>query len=288
MAHETEEISLREVWQLLMLRRRPITILSVVFGSVALVIALILPKQYSATAVLSVIEDPPASGLGGGGALLSQFSGLASLGGFNFGSSSQKAELVATLESAALTEVFIRDNELLPILYSDLWDDVKKDWKSANPKKRPTLWKAERYFSHDIRFIEEDKKSGLIRLTVTWTDPELAASWANKLVAQVNAYLRGKAIEKSNANLAYLNTQLAQSSVELQRAIYSLIESEIKQIMVARGSEEYAFKVIDPARVPEKKSAPKRAFIVLGGVLLGLLIGIAYALARPPKSDTAG
>jgi uncharacterized protein involved in exopolysaccharide biosynthesis len=71
--------------------------------------------------------------------------------------------------------------------------------------------------------------------------------------------------------------------VELRQALYTLIETEIKKVMIAQGSEEYAFKVIDPARVAEEKSSPRRALITLVGAFAGLMLGIVIALALPQR-----
>ena len=43
-----------------------------------------------------------------------------------------------------------------------------------------------------ILSVDEDKKSGLISLSISWKDPEVAAEWANDLVKQLNEQLREK------------------------------------------------------------------------------------------------
>jgi hypothetical protein len=245
-----------------------------------------MPVKFDASVVLSpVSDDSAASKLGGAGALLSQVGGLGALGGFSLGGGGKKAESVATLGSAALTEEFIKDNNLLPVLYYKKWDAEKQDWKSDDPDERPTLWKAEKKFREKVRSIDEDKKTGLITLTITWRNPEQAAAWANELVQRANRKLRDRAIERSQRNLDYLNEQLAKSNVvELQKAISSLIENEIKQVMVARGNDDFAFRVIDPARVPGERSSPKRGVIAVLGLVLGFVFGVILALALPAKS----
>ena len=44
--------------------------------------------------------------------------------------------------------------------------------------------------------VDEDKKSGLITLSITWKDPQVAANWANDLVKQLNEQLREQAIDE--------------------------------------------------------------------------------------------
>ena len=47
--------------------------------------------------------------------------------------------------------------------------------------------------------------------------------------------------------------------------------------MLANVTDEFAFKVLDPAVVPEKKDKPRRRMIVLIGGMLGLGLGIVVA-----------
>jgi len=89
-----------------------------------------------------------------------------------------------------------------------------------------------------------------------------------------NATLRERCVETANRDVAYLQDQLQKTGVvELQRAISTLLESELKKSMIAQGSKEYAFKVIDPAVPPQRRSSPQRLLIISISVLLGALIG---------------
>jgi uncharacterized protein involved in exopolysaccharide biosynthesis len=105
---------------------------------------------------------------------------------------------------------------------------------------------------------------------IRWKDPKLAAAWANGLVKAANSYLREKAIREAERDIAYLNEQVSKTNVvEAQRTIYSLLEQELNKEMIARGREEYALKVIDPAFAPEKP--------VMGGPVLMALLGFTLA-----------
>ena len=70
--------------------------------------------------------------------------------------------------------------------------------------------------------------------------------------------------------------------VGVQQAIYRLIEEQINTVMLANVREEYAFKVIDPAVVPDidQYEWPKRALILVLGAGLGLLFALMIALVR--------
>jgi len=247
--------------------------------------ALILPKSYKAIAILSPANNSSSGQLGGLGNLASQFGGIASLAGISVGSGdSQKAESLATLQSEALTEQYIRQNDLLPMLYKDKWDVLKSQWKDMRPGKVPTLWKANAYFKKKVRGVTTDPKSGLIVLSITYSDPHVAAKWANDLVKMTNEYLRDKAVNESERNIAYLNDEASKTNiVEVRLAIYKILENEINKMMLARGNNEYAFKVLDPAFAPERASSPDLLLWTIGGVFGGFLISGVIVFVRETR-----
>jgi uncharacterized protein involved in exopolysaccharide biosynthesis len=180
------------------------------------------------------------------------------------------------LQSEALTERYIQENDLLPILFPNKWDAAHKRWI----RDTPTLQEAFALFEK-IRTVSEDKKTGLVRVTIIWTDRLIVAKWANDLVSITNESLRDRAIRESQRHIAYLNEQLANTDqAPIRMAINGVLESEIKSAMFAKGTDEYALKVLDPAVIPNKKSGPKRALWVLGGALLGMLAALAALYLR--------
>jgi uncharacterized protein involved in exopolysaccharide biosynthesis len=235
---------------------------------------LLLVKQYRAEIVISPVADSPTGIAGGLSSLASQYGELASMAGISMSGKGTKEEAVATLSSELITETYVRDENLLPVLYAKKWDAAAKRWKPSDPSKIPTLWKANQYFKKSIREVKQDKQTGLVTMRITWSNPIAAAKWANDLVRLTNQYLRDKAINESDRNIAYLNEQAAKTSVvEVRTAIYSILKEEVNKQMIAKGRDEYALKVIDPARAPEISSSPTP--LLLGA--LGFAIGAALS-----------
>lgn len=270
-----DDIDLFDIWERLVKRWRLIASVTAAVTILAIVAALISTPIYEAKVLMLVSADENNSKLQGLSGIASQL-GLGALG-LGAGESNHKAESLATIQSRILTESYIRDKNLLPILFDKDWDAARKQWK--NPQKPRTLWDGNKMFERRIRTVVEDRKTGLVTLTITWKDKEMAAQWANDLVARTNAHVRQRALDLSAGNLAYLNEQLKSTNVvETQQAIYKLIEGEIKTTMLARGNEQYAFTVIDPAVVPQDKSNLRRLYVVVIGFFAGLALGILWAL----------
>lgn len=270
---------LRSLWR----DRRLIAAITLASTLATTVTSFLLPPEYKATIVLSPVlqRADSSSRVGALGALASEMGGLAALAGLGSPGEMAKNEAIEVLQSEALTEKYIADNNLLPILYKNKWDPRRHAWKVSDPKEVPTLWKANRYFDRSIRKITTSVKTGLVSMTITWTDPVMAAKWANDLVRLTNDYLRNKAIAETERNIAYLNAQAAKTTMlEARQAIFSVLRNEIDREMLARGSEEYAFKVLDPAATPELPSSPVKQLWVAAGLLGGLFLGLTFSFLR--------
>lgn len=282
-AHGRDQLTLKSFVQLLLHQKWLVLCTTAVFTVAAGVAAWLLPKEYDAIALISPLgsESIGGGGFGGLSSMASQFSGLASLAGFSVTGDTRKAESIAVLESNAITEQFIRDNDLMPVLYPDLWDAARKKWRSNDPGDIPTLWKAAQYFKKSICSVDLDDKTGLVTLTVTWTDATVAARWANGLVKLTNDYLRGKALTESQRDIEYLTARSAKTDVvAVRQTINVLLETELEKAMVAQGTEEYAFKVLDPALAPTKPSFPRPKLWMALAFLLGATVSSFIALVR--------
>lgn len=282
-AHKEEEISLGDVIRLLW--RSKLLVLGVAFGLAfaAYGVAWTFPRQYEAKILLEpVMRESGDSALSNA---ISQFSGLATLAGLSGANRGSTAVALATLQSRVLTERFIEENNLLPILYAKKWDARTHRWRTQNPSDIPTPWKANEYFDKAVRDISEDRKTGLVTMTITWTDPVLAADWANGLVAMTNDYMRNQAIQEANAEMAYLRVQAVKTdTVEMKTTVYTLMERELQKAMVAAGQRQFALRVIDPAVPAEKPSAPKRSLWALAGLILGFFLAASYVLAHAVRT----
>lgn len=245
--------------------------------------AFLLTPIYRAEVLLAPVSEERAGTLS---SLAGQFGDLAGFAGINLGASKDKsAEYIAALKSRSLSVAFIEKENLKPILFPRKWNAESKKWK--DPNDIPTDWEAFEIFEKDIRSVSVDKRTGLVTLAIEWNDPVLAAKWANSLVQQVNTRLRSEAIVEAEKSTAYLEKQLAStSSVEIQQAIYRLVEAQAKRKMIASTRDEYAFNVVDSAVPPEKIHRPRRTLIVFIGMIVGLITAVSTALIFNQKSRT--
>ena len=273
-----EGVSVRELLLFLWRSRWLALIGAVICASAAVAASLLATPRYTATITVMPANNREES-LGSLGSAVSELSGIASLAGLGMGAGGgMKAEALATLQSEALTDEYVREHNLLPVLFSSRWNPATKTWRSG--VKVPTLWEANQLFQA-IRVVNDNAKTGLVTVTVRWDDPYTAAAWANGLVKLTNDYLRQKSIDEADRSIAYLNQEVTKTNiVEVENAIYALMENEIKKEMVARGRDDFALKVVDPAVPPEKRSYPRPLLWTAGGIVLGVFLGLLAAVLR--------
>ena len=267
---EKDEIDLLEIARKL-LRCWKLILISTALGTcAAFLYALTTEEAFRAEVLLtpSEIQNTTPS------PMLGQFGGLASMAGISIPGDNNLARVLATLQSKQFLKKYIEKKDLLPILYEDLWDNDKKAWKSISGNQPPTLEAGSNVLSSAID-IDENKKTGLVLLSVSWNDPELPAILANDLVRELNDQLRLRAIEVSRKRVGYLEQELAKTSLkDMRDVLYGLLESEKQKAMLANVNEDFALEIIDPALIPKKAYKPNRVLIVTLGVVGGLIAGI--------------
>lgn len=259
---------------------RTMLALTAIGGALALVVGFVTPKVYRAQVTVAPVSAESQGGLLAG--LQSQLGGLAGLAGLNFGKGdSSKQESLARLVSRDFTYRFISDERLLPILFADRWDPAAKAWRVD--EQAPSLEEAYLKFHNEIRTVSDDRVNGLVRVSIDWTNPTLAAHWANSLVDRINSDTRAAAIAEAERSIQYLERESAKTSVlEVRESIYRLIESQVQKIMLANVRDQYAFKVIDRAYEPSEKGVvrPRRALLLVLGLIFGSIAGFALVLLR--------
>lgn len=270
-------VDIAEYVRLLWRERRLIGIIVVATMLLATTWALVMPPVYKAEAVLSPVQQGKGDGISG---LMSQLGDLAALVETYVGAPKDRtSESIATLKSRILTRHFIQRHDLKRILFADRWDADAKTWRVG--ARVPTDTEAVERFDKEVRKVNLDRRTGLVVLTVEWSDPALAAQWANALVQEVNARRRNEAINEARTSIDYLQRQLTKNNtIEVQQALYRLVEAQTKTMAVATTREEYAFRVLDPAVAPEQRIRPKRTMMVLIGMFLGLMLAAAVVLIR--------
>ena len=74
---------------------------------------------------------------------------------------------------------------------------------------------------------------------------------------------------------------------KIDEAVFEFLTKEYEMAKVEEARQLPTVQVLDPPKVPDKKSSPHRLLIMLGGVLLGLVVAAAYLVVKELWSEVA-
>lgn len=296
-----DEIDLRELWLVFWRGRWLICFFSLVAAISSALVSLQLPNFYVSESLLV-----PASGnQSDQSRLLSSFGSLAGLAGIAVGRNGLDKTTLAleVVRSREFLARFARTHNLVvPLIASDGWnfeqnewvinaniyDSVSGEWvRESNSlgRREPSDFELAEAL-RGILIVSKEKKSGVVRIGFEMVSPVAAKKWANWIVEDLNEQARQRDIDDASRSIEYLREQLNNTSVtEMRQVFYRLITEQMKTITFAKGREDYIFKVIDPAVLAEKKSKPKRLFIVLVSTMVGWGIGVLLVLIFYSKKE---
>lgn len=286
-----DEIDIFLLMQYVWGKRWKIAVVTFFAVLVTLISVLLIDNRYKAVVILAPGGDESSGALAG---LMGQFGGLANLAGISLGDSSGgTVNALAVLRSEPFINEFIREHNVKLHIFADKWDATTQKWlepsfldnailairgvlgksdesvSEALAPNEPTDFEAYEYFLDKVLDVSEDKKSGLITISVEMKDPDYSVTLLNALVASINFHMRADAKEQSQKSIEFLTKEMESTSlVEVQKSISKLMEAQIKTKMLADANEEFAFKVLARPVKPEKQSFPKRTIILLVIALL--------------------
>ena len=289
-----DEIDLRELFGVLWAGKIKIIAITALFAIASVIYALSVPNQYKATALLAPAQSDGA-GLSGA---LGQLGGLASLAGVSLGGGESGEAQIAQeiMKSWSYIEGFIADNNIAAEVYAaegwskgsntlqidgDVYDAELKKWfveDESGAIGPPSSWQLFEAFSQMLS-VSEDKKSGLVSVSIEYYSPQIAKQWVDLYVQSVNRFMQQRQVDKVTRNINYLQEQIEKTSIaEMQEVFYTIIEEQTKNKMLAEASPDYVFVAVGPSMVPEQKSQPKRALICILGALLGGMLSVLLVL----------
>jgi uncharacterized protein involved in exopolysaccharide biosynthesis len=290
-----DEIDLRKLLRKIWDGRWLVGGIALAISVLAVIAAFMLPNIYRAEALLVPKVQERAGGLS---SLTAQFGGLASLAGIDLGGGSvdETAIGLEVLKSRKFISEFIeRHNILVPLIAAEGWnqnsDELKinsdfydlsaKKWiRVVSPPKKSIPSSQEAYdVFKDLLTVSQDSETGFVTVAIEFYSPAIAKQWVDWLTADINAHMMEKDVAQAEQAIDYLNNQIANTSLaDLRNVFYRMIEEQTKTVMLAKVSDEYLLMTLDPAVAPERKAKPRRALIVVLGLILGIGFGSSIVL----------
>ena len=274
--YEDDEINLLDY--VIVLLKHKWLILGMIFatGLAALIISLLLPNIYRSEATIiprQQEKSATSSALSALGALSGMSGELAGLGG---GGDADKFEVI--LKSRDLTRRVVEKYKLMPELFEDEWDPLKKQWKE-NPA--PTVQDAYELITEEMLTVSRDEKTtDVVTVKFDHEDPNFAKIMADNYLTELSESLREETLKDAAENKRFLQDQIEQTSDALLKVkISDLLAKEIEKETFARAQKYYSFIVLDPpvAADLDKKVKPRRALICILSVAVAGFLAIFLA-----------
>jgi len=292
-----KELNLKELISIFVKNKFFIVIFSTIFALFSVFFALSIPNSYTSSAVVKVNSDKDQSNISSS---LSQYANIASIAGISLPSSgSDKSEFVIkSIQSRDFFKYIFKfdkiginlfaasnyDKDLNEIKYNPkLYDSDKKKWtrkaKDGSISIPTYLEVYEEVYSEKLSIVK-DKDSGFIFISFSHVSPFFSEYFLSLIIDEINTITRKKDLEDSRNSLEYLKNQLTLTKeTSIKKSINVLIMEQLGTQMIANINDDYIVEYIDKPFVPEKKSAPLRAFIcimisTLGGILSLLIVFI--------------
>jgi uncharacterized protein involved in exopolysaccharide biosynthesis len=241
------------------LKRLKKLIISIVAVSVvaAGIISFLSPKIYEAKAVIMPSDQPNEQR--GMNAIATQF-------GISAPSSSNTSEVISLLKSNILMERVIKRHKLLTVFFK------KKELKGIPDASK--IWNGIRYLK-DIYKVRHNQREDVIELSAEFKDPKTAAEILQYILTELTDYMSSEAKRVADTNKSYLESLIDKNADPLiQQKIYSLIARQIETSMMAEVKENFAFKILDPPKAPDKKIKPKIRKNIITSFIISLFAGI--------------
>ena len=248
-----DEINLLDYWRVIMKRWR---IIAGIFGIsvvTAAIISLLMSPIYQAKTTIMPVESS-------GGQLSGALQNLSSLpfvGGMVPGIGGASAsKLVTVLNSRTLAEDLIHTFDLMKVIFKD------------NKDKPPTLQDAARSLM-GMTNITDDKKGGVISISVEYKDPKIAADIANHYTTVLQKFINENTLSMAKKNRIFIEDQLQKVKGELKEAEEAMKNFQTNKRIVAMDAQtEAAIKTL----------AELKAQITAREVQLGVMKGFSTAV----------
>ena len=256
---EDDTIDLMELLTTLW-RYKWLLILLPIFGIIGAYTAVqFLPVEYQSRVTFLQISG------NGGSTDLGKFGALASLAGVSLPEKSSEMltdKIEVVLKSRGFAEQIVKEKELLPIIFSDIYDPETKTFDIADPERGPPQpIDGAGAIMGALELGETDE--GAKYIEVTWDDPVIAADLANYTLKALEIYLSENTLTAGQKNLQFIEKQLGKAEKELRQGEEALrnFNTDKKYFIKFTESEVLAKALVEMQTMHAKAEVDKEVML---------------------------
>lgn len=288
-----KQIDINEVIGIVWSRKFLISLITLAFALVSVIVSLLLPNIYTSKALLA-----PSKNENSVSSTISQYSAIAGIAGISLPTDSLNPSIEAVeriksydfFKSHVLPEIKLENllavKKWIPsnnsIVYDDNdFDEQSKKWvrkKTRTKEVVPSNQEAYREY-RKILSISIDSKTSFISVSINHRSPVIAKQWLDLIIKHINESMRENDIDLAENSINFLNKTYESTSLQnIRLALSSLTEAQIQTLMLASANKDYVFKILDSPIAPELRSSPKRKLICIISIIIGMIFGILISI----------
>ncbi len=181
------------------------------------------------------------------------------------------AEIVNLLKSNILREKLIQEHDLLPLLFS------KRTMRGKTENQLMQQGIRQLQTASSVAFSPKDN---IITVAYRDHDPKRASDVLGYALAALNDYMSSEARRVAETNKTHLEAQIERTTDPLVKTrLYGLVAQQIETSALAEAKENFAFKVLDPPRPPDRQISPRPALMALLAFFISGLLVVFAALS---------
>ena len=168
--------------------------------------------------------------------------------------------------------------------------------------------------------LANDKKEGVVSLTVVEDDPLIAAQVAKVTEEVLQDWIIEHKIKNAKAQFDFIEKQFEskqkeffsiqdqlagymdrnqnvlsatyltrlerlQAEFDLVNTVYSELAKQKEQAAIQLSKDTPTFSILDPVKVPKEKTGPRKSIYVLGAFFVGLIFSAGWFLTKKPVQE---
>ena len=253
-----KELSSKEMFKLIFSQIFSISFLVLLLSMLTVSISYLYPNYYQSVATYKIISKESFQE--------EQFSFLGSLAQVGKQSGIDALEVEEVANSNSFIAQFIRDNDLYRNLIKDNPDALPSDFSRAFIKR-----------------LDFNNLGSYVRISFIDKEPTKAKEVLESYITGLDNFFRTRQKEKSARYINYLTVQLETNENYRKQAINesatALIQSELRNLVLAEIDGAYVLEAIDPPNTPDRKKYPQRlVWLILSLFFYSLIVTAAVLI----------
>ena len=201
--------------------------------------------------------------------------GLGSIASPFFSGPSKSTDVVLALrlvESKDFFMTLIEDEIFIEKLNYPVKTNFLRTYRSNPSKEMLTFDNMHARFINEHLSFNQNEKTGIVTMRINHFEAEVAKSWLNLVINELNNQIKEIRISESKRILKSLEKEFSSQTIsEVRESLSDLMAQEIKIISFAGEGNEFVFQVIDSPRVADKRIRPSRTQNVVAWFIFSIL-----------------